>query len=157
VLDLYGLDVSMNRATEARYERGRDDWLRWQEATAAGYARRTAAAIVRVIRAQRQVSRALVHRGLLFGVGSADLSYARRAVRHHGLTRSLVTLLHSFGFDDSLVAQSADVFRQTSFGTLSFSLSRFFIEPPVLAAEAGFRAALNHFASRIPPAQRPPS
>jgi hypothetical protein len=157
VLNLYALGVSMNRATEARYERGRDDWLRWQEAVAAGYARRTSAAIVRVIRAERQVSRSLIKRKLLFGVGSADLNVARRTVRRHGLDHSLVALLHSFGFDSSLVSHSADFFRGTNFGTLSFSLSQFFAQPSVFAAENEFRGALNHFAARIPAAQRPPS
>jgi hypothetical protein len=157
VLNLYALDVSMNRATEALYARGRGDWLKWQEAVAAGYARHAAGAIVRVIRAQRQVSRSLVRRKLLFGVGSADLSVARRTVRRQGLSRSLVTLLHSFGFDSSLVSRSADIVRQTDFGTLSFSLSQFFAQPSVFAAENGFRGALSHFAARIPAAQRPPS
>lgn len=157
VLGLYGLDVSMNRATEARYERGRDDWVRWQEAEAAGYARRTEAAITSVIRAERQVSRSLIRRKLLFGVGSADLNFARRTVRHHGLARPLVALLHTFGFDNSLVLHSAQFFRQTTFGPLSFSLSQFLAGPSVLAGESGFRAALSHFAARIPAAQRPPS
>jgi hypothetical protein len=157
VLNLYALDVSMNRATEARYERGREDWLKWQEAVAAGYARRAAGAIVRVIRAERQVSRSLTKRKLLFGVGSADLNVARRTVSRQGLTPSLVTVLHSFGFDGSLVSHSADFFRATNFGTLSFSLSQFFAQSSVFAAENEFRGALNHFAARIPAAQRPPS
>jgi hypothetical protein len=157
VIDLYALDVSMNRATEARYERGRDDWLKWQEAIAAGYARRAAAAIVRVERAERQVSRTLMRRKLLFGVGSADLNVARRTVRRHGLTRSLVAQLHAFGFDDSLVSHSAQFYELTDFGTLSFSLSQVLGQPSALAAEDEFRGALNHFAARIPAAQRPPS
>jgi hypothetical protein len=68
-----------------------------------------------------------------------------------------VTLLHSFGFDSSLVSRSADIVRQTDFGTLSFCLSQFFAQPSVFAAENGFRGALSHFAARIPAAQRPPS
>jgi hypothetical protein len=156
VVNLYALDVSMNRATEAQYERGREDWLKWQQAIAAGYARRAAGAIVRVIRAERQVSRSLVKRKLLFGVGSADLNVARRTVARHGLTRPLVALLQSFGFDSSLVSHSAKFFRATDFGTLSFSLSQLFAQPAVFAAENEFRGALNHFAARIPPAARPP-
>jgi hypothetical protein len=157
VVNLYALGVSMNRATEARYERGRQDWLKWQEWMAAGYARRTAGAISGVIHGQRLVSRYMRRARLLFGVGSADLNLARRNVRRSGLVRPLVNLLESFGFDPSLVSHAADFFRATSFGTLSFSLPEFLGQHAVIVAEQEFQSMLRHFAARVPAAQRPPS
>ena len=157
VLNLYALDVAMNRATEARYQRGRQDWVNWQAAAAAGYARRVVGAIGRVIRAQRRVSRGLLAHRQPFGVGSTDLKLAHRNVHRHGLTAPLVTLLTQFGFDSSLTTHTMQFFVQTSFGQLSFSLSQLLAEPNVIAGESAFRAALAHFAARIPPASRPPS
>jgi hypothetical protein len=157
VLNLYAVDVALNRATEARYLRGREDWVKWQEATAAGYARRTAATIGGVIRAQRRASRGLLRSHLPFGVGSADLNLAHRNVRKYGLARSMVSLMHSFGFDSSLVSHIAQYFRQTSFGSLSFSLSEFLGAAQQISGESEFRSALTHFADRVPPAVRPPS
>jgi hypothetical protein len=157
VLNLYAVAVAMNRATEARYERGRQDWVNWQQAAAAGYARRVSAAIGRVIAAQRRVGRALVRHHLLFGVGSTDLKLAHRNVRKDGFAPSIVNLLTAFGFDSSLVSHLKQFFMQTSFGQLSFSLPQFLSQPSVISAESAFRAALAHFAARTPPASRPPT
>jgi hypothetical protein len=156
-LNLLGMMVAMNRATEAKYERTRQDWLNWQQWSAAGYARRAAGAITKVIRAQKSVTRALIHKKLLFGVGSADLNVAHRTVRNHGLAQPLVTTMTQLGMSDPLIAQITTLFKQTTFGTLSFSLSQYLAQASIYADEAAFRSALTHYADRIPAAPLPPS
>jgi hypothetical protein len=156
-LNLLGLTIAMNRATEAKYQRTRQDWLKWQQWIAAGYARRAASAITRAIRAQKTASHALIHKKLLYGVGSADLNVAHRTVRSHGLAHPLVASMTQLGMSDLMIQQITTFFKQTSFGTQSFSLSQYLAQPSLYADEAGFRTALMHYAARIPPAPQPPS
>ncbi len=154
-LNVLAMEVSLNRASEARYQRTRQDWMKWQEWMAARYARRAAAAITRALGAQRAVTRALAHKRWLFGIGSADLSFAHRQVRRQGLAGSLQTTMRQIGMDSGAIALSAKTFLKTTFGQQSFSLTRYLVDPKALAFEKGFRSALTHFANRTPAATQP--
>lgn len=157
VLNLEAMDTAMNRATAARYLRGRQDWVAWQEASAAGYARRAAAAVLRVVKAQRPAAAALEGKHLLFGVGSTDLKVAQRHVRHRGFAPVLSAAMARLQLPSLLVIQARQGFVTANFGTLSFSLTQFFSAANVYAAERQFAAALRHFAARIPAVSKPPS
>jgi hypothetical protein len=157
IVGLHALVTSMNRATEASYMRGRNDWVAWQLSAAARFAARTAGAIGRVISAQRAATAALLRRGLPFGVGSVDLKLAQRRVRRRGLASQVRAALESQGLTAQEIAFCVREFAGTSFGQLSFSLARIISQPTTAAGEQGFTAALRHFAARVPPASRPPS
>ncbi len=159
VLNLAALTTSLDRATFATYLRGRGDWTTWQESAGAGFALRAAAAIGRVIKAQRAVTAALVRKHRLFGVGSLDLKLAKRAVRQHGLARPLVAAMRHLGLNDAAIALCAKSFRQaqTTFGVLSYNVSQVLSQSDAIAGERGFASALRHFAARIPPTSKPPS
>jgi hypothetical protein len=157
VLNLQALDTSLNRATTASFLRGRSDWVKWQMATAAGFARRTARAISRVIAAQRSVTQVLVHQGLLFGVGSVDLKLGQRQVKKYGLAPSVRATMQGISMDALTIAFCINAFEKASFGQLSFSLSRFLSSNDAIHGEQGFRGALNALAARVPPASQPPS
>jgi hypothetical protein len=157
ILNLEAMDDAMNRATAARYLRGRQDWVAWQEASAAGYAIHLAAAVLRVVNAQRTASAALIKKRLLFGVGSTDLSVAQRHVRQSGFAPVLSSAMARLGLQPALIAQARQGFLSARYGTESFSLTQFFSAPLVYAAERQFASALRHFAARIPAAGRPPS
>lgn len=157
MLYLEALKVSLDRATAAQFERGREDWVAYQQAAAAGFARNTASALTRVIRAQKIASRALLRRHLQFGIGSVDIRLAKRAVHRDGLSAGLRDTFGSLGLDDSLRRFGIQLFASLNFGKLSFSLSQTLADPPVLAAEKALVVQLRHYASRIPPAPLPPS
>jgi hypothetical protein len=157
VLNLQALDTSLNRATTASFTRGRSDWVKWQMATAAGFARRTAGSITRVISAQRAVTRVLVRQGLLFGVGSVDLKLAQRQVKRFGLAPSVRGTMQSIGMDALTIAFCINAFQTAYFGQLSFSLARFLSTHEAIVGQRGFRGALNALAARVPPASKPPS
>ncbi len=157
VLNLAAMDDAMNRATAARYLRGRQDWVAWQEASAAGYAIHAAAAVLRVIVAQRTAGAALSKKRLLFGVGSTDLSVAQRQVRHFGFAPVLSSAMSRLGLQPALIAQARQGFLSASYGSLSFSLTQFFSTSLVYTAERSFASALRHFAARTPAAGQPPS
>lgn len=157
VANLAALDTALNRATEASYLRGRSDWVAWQEAAAARFATRAAMAISRELVQQRAATRAFVRRGLLFGVGSVDLKLAQRAIRRHGLAGSIRATMAYFGMTAPLIGFSIKKFKSTSFGQSSFNLSQILSQSYVISGERGLRAALRHFAARVPPASRPPS
>jgi hypothetical protein len=58
---------------------------------------------------------------------------------------------------ESDIAFCSAQFRTTSFGQLSFSLAQIVSPRSTIAGEQGFRAALEHFAARVPRASKPPS
>ncbi|MEA2145571.1 MAG: hypothetical protein QOD66_3834 [Solirubrobacteraceae bacterium] len=157
VLNLQALDTSLNRATTASLTRGRSDWVKWQMATAARFASRTARAITRVIAGQRSVTRTLGRQGLLFGVGAVDLKLGQRHIRKYGLAPSVHATMQSIGMDALTIAFCVNSFETASFGQLSFSLTRFLGSSGTIAGERGFRAALSGFAARVPAASKPPS
>ncbi len=157
VVNLIAFVTALNRATEASYQRGRADWVAWQQAAAARYARATASAISRLIGRQRAATRGLVGHHLLFGVGSEDLKLAHRGLRRHGLAPSIRSTMTALGMTPDLVQFCVRKFESTSFGQASFNLSQLFSEATAIAGEKGFQAALRHYANRIPPASRPPS
>jgi hypothetical protein len=157
VLALGALDTAMNRATAARYERGREDWVSWQEAAAARFASTAASAIGRVIPAEKAASKALVKAKLLFGVGSRDLQLAKRNVRAHGLAAKLVAIMTRLGLTPTLLAQVKHSFLTTKAINLSFSLSEELATPHLIAEQQAAATGLRHFAKRIPPAPKPPS
>lgn len=157
VLALGALCTALNRATAARYERGRSDWVKWQLAAAAGFARKTAAAIGRVTKAEGPASRALIRHKLLFGVGAVDLKLAQRNVRKHGLARKVVADMKQLGLTQALIAHVQAEFLATKAANLSFSLSGQLAAPKAIAGEKAAAAQLRHFAARIPPASKPPA
>lgn len=157
VLDLGAVDTAMNRATAARYERGRQDWVSWQEAAAAGFATRTAASIAPVIKAQRAVSKAFTKRRLLFGVGSEDLKLAQRNVRKHGLAPKLTAVMTALGLNTGELKIAKRTFLNTSFGQASFSLTQQLGAATAATKQKALAASLRHFANRVPPASKPPS
>jgi hypothetical protein len=155
---LDALDTAMNRATFARYNGSRKDWVAWQEASAAGFASRAAGAIGQVITDQRAVARGLVAKKLLFGVGVEDLRLAQRRVRHHGLAGYLVGAMRRLGLTPHEIVKIKQGFLGVKpTGLLSFSLSEQLSAPNVLAKERNLQRGLRAFAARIPPAGRPPS
>ncbi len=156
IVDLAAMNKALNRATEASYERGRSDWVAWQEAAAAHFASGAAAAIGNVIARQRAATRGFVRTRLFFGVGSEDLKLAHRAMRRHGLARSIRAMMQFFDLTPTMIDFLVKKFDRTSFGQSSFSLSQILSQSQVIAGERGFQAALRHFADRIPPASRPP-
>lgn len=155
VLDQEALVISLNRATEASYFRGRQDWVSWQMSQAARYATRTANDISRVIAAQRGATTSLVRHKLLFGVGSADLRYAQRTVRRHGINPGVLSILNQFGLGQQ-ASKFAREFESANFGQLSFSLSQFFSQPATISGERAFQTSLRHLAARVPAASQPP-
>lgn len=157
VLVIEALDAALNRATAARYDRGRQDWVNWQLAAAAGFATKTAAAIGRVIPAERAAATALVKHKLLFGVGSEDLKLARRNVRKHGLAPKLVAVMTQLGLTAPLVKAAKQTFLVTKAVATSFSLAELLSAPHTIAAQKAAAAQLRHFAKRIPPASKPPA
>jgi hypothetical protein len=147
----------LNRATAARYLRGREDWVKWQLSAAAGFAAKTAASIAPIIKAERAAGKALARHKLLFGVGSEDLKLAQRQVRAHGFAPKLVAIMQQLGLTATDIALARHQFETTNFGNLSFSLTQELYLPQVIAGQRGFAAALRHLAARIPPAGEPPA
>jgi hypothetical protein len=157
VVDLNAVNTAMNRATAARYQRGREDWVKWQLAAAAGFARKTAGSVGPVIRAEHAVAKAFTKHKLPFGVGSVDLKLAQRNVRKHGLAPKLVAVLKGLGMNAGEVKIAQRTFLKSNFGQLSFSLTEQLGSSTTAKKQRGFVAALRHFASRIPPAGKPPA
>jgi hypothetical protein len=156
IINLQALDTSMDRAGTAYYMRGRQDWVKWQQAAAAGFASRAAGAIGNVIRWQRVVTAALMRRNRPFGVGSTDLKLAQRQVRQHGFVRPLVTTMQQLGVGSAIPVLQRE-FQNASFQTLSFNVSQVLSDSAVIAAQRAFADALRHYAARIPPASKPPA
>jgi hypothetical protein len=155
IINLQALDTSMDRAGTAYYMRGRQDWVKWQQAAAAGFASRAAGAIGNVIRWQRVVTAALMRRNRPFGVGSTDLKLAQRQVRQHGFVRPLVTIMQQLGVGSAIPVLQRE-FQNASFQTLSFNVSQVLSDSAVIASQRAFADALRHYAARIPPASKPP-
>ncbi len=154
VTNLEALDTSLDRATEASADRTRSDWVAWQMWLAAGYANRAAGAISNVIADQRVATKSLVSHGLLYGVGSADLSFAQQHVRARGINPSVLGVMQQFGLADQ-TSKFVQALEQANFGSLSFSLSQFFSQQSTITAEQNFQAALKELAGRIPEAAQP--
>jgi hypothetical protein len=158
VLWLDAMDTAMNRATFARYNQTRKDWVAWQESSAAGYAIRAAAALGQVIKQQPVVARELIAKRLLFGVGVTDLKLSQRRVRRHGFARFLVRAMRRLGLTGPAIAHIQSHFVSIKpQGGFSFSLTGLLDSAPLLSKERAFQSTLREFAARIPPAGRPPS
>jgi hypothetical protein len=157
VVNLEALATALNRATYAHYSANRQDWMRWQLGSAAGFARNIAAAIPNVIKAQKAAASALVAKKLLFGVGTTDLKLAQRRVRKYGLQRGLVTVMQRLGLSSLLITDIVKGFVSIHPTTISFSLSELLSAPKAITREQQFAAALKHFAARTPSAGKPPS
>jgi hypothetical protein len=157
VVDLEALVTAMDRATFARYSASRQDWMRWQEAAAAGFARQMASALGHVISAQKAAAAGLVAKHLFFGVGTTDLKLAQRRVRKHGLARGLLATMQHLGLSANVIANIVKGFISIKPTAISFSLSELLAAPRSIAREQQMQAALRHFAARIPPAGHPPS
>lgn len=157
ILNLEALDASLNRATDASYIHGRQDWVAWQQAAAAQYALRVAAATGRVINAERAVTASLMRLHRPFGVGSQDLKLAHRQVASHGLAPALIAAMNRLGLTTEERQGLVRAFQAVTFNTLSFNVSQFLSESDVIAGQRSFIAALRHFAARIPPASKPPA
>jgi hypothetical protein len=110
-----------------------------------------------VIRAERAVAKAFSKHKLPFGVGAVDLKLAQRNVRKHGLARKLVAVLKSLGMNAGEVDIAQRTFLKTNFGQLSFSLTEQLGAAATAKKQRGFVGALRHFATRIPPAGKPPT
>jgi hypothetical protein len=157
VLDLQALVTSLNRATAASFLANRKDWVKWQMAAAARFARYVANDLDRVISAERGATRALAKKRLLFGVGSTDLTLGQRKVRKQGLAPSVTTALSRWGLTPYFKLLTTN-FLGTNFGPTSFALSKFISQTaPTVTFQRGFQSALRSFAARIPPASKPPS
>jgi hypothetical protein len=154
---LTALNTAMNRATAARYQRGREDWVRWQLAAAAGFARKTAGSIGPEIRAQRAVASMFTKHKLPFGIGSEDLKLGQRRVRRHGLAPKLVAVMKGLEMNSGEIKIATRTFLKANFGGLSFSLTQQLGAATTGQKERGFAAVLRHFADRIPPASQPPT
>jgi hypothetical protein len=157
VVNLEAVVSAMNRASAAAYLRTRRDWVAWQESAAAGFARQAAVAVGRVIRAERTVSRLLVKRRLLFGVGSEDLALTKRKVRREGLASSLKATMLSLGLQPGLITYCQNAILNSNLGTLSFSLARNLAAASVIGGQQKLAAGLRHFAGRIPLVSGPPA
>jgi hypothetical protein len=157
VLNLEALDTAMNRATYASYSASRVDWSRWQLAAAAGFAHHAEAAAGRVISAQRLVTRDLVAKKLLYGVGIVDLRLAQSHVKHHGLAPSLVAAMRRLGLIPAAITQLSAGFVHLKGKAASFSLTKLISSPFVISDEQSLITALRHFMARTPRAGRPPS
>ena len=157
VVYLEALSTALNRATYAHYSANRQDWMRWQLASAAGFASKVAAAIPNVIKAQKAAASALVAKHLLFGVGTTDLKLAQRAVKKHGLQRGLVTVMQRIGLSPQLITDITKGFISIHPTTISFSLSELLSATKAIAGERQLATALKHFAVRTPSAGKLPS
>jgi hypothetical protein len=157
VVDLQALDIAMNRATAARYQRSREDWVKWQEAAAAGFASRTASALGRVTKGELAAAKAFARHKLLFGVGPVDLKLAQQTVRKHGFTAKLVATMRSLGMDGAAISLAEQGFRKANPGQQSFSLTDELRSAAVIKEQRAFASSLRGFAKRIPPAGKPPS
>ena len=145
LVNLQALITSLNRATAATYLRGRSDWVAWQSSAAAAFARHTAFAIGRVIRAQRAASHALLSVRLPFGIGAEDLKLAHRAVRRRGLAASVTAVMHRLGLSPAMIALCLAKFQATSFGQRSFNLSETISDPATITSERGLSGRSEPF------------
>jgi hypothetical protein len=157
VLNLAAMALSLDRATAASYLRGRADWTKWQESTAAGFALRAAGAAGRAVTLRRRVTAALLRKHLPFGVGSVDLKLAQRAVRRHGFVPSLVGAMHRIGLTNDSIATFATEFAKGNIGQSSYNVSEALSQSDVMSGERKLVSTLRHFAGRIPPASKPPA
>lgn len=157
VLNLAAMAVSLDRATAASYLRGRADWTKWQQSTAAGFARRAAGAAAWAITLQRRVTAALLRKHLPFGVGSVDLKLAQRAVRRNGFVPSLVGAMRRLGLTNDSIASFASQFAKADIGQSSYNVSEALSQSDVISGERKLASTLRLFAARIPPASKPPS
>jgi hypothetical protein len=150
--NLYALDLALDRSTAAKLTYNRPDWAGWQLYSAAGFARRAAAALRAEIPLQRAVSAALVARRLLLGLGPADLVLDQRKVRAHGLVPVLRRALKVFGIT-SPGGEVSNVLKLRPGPT--YDLSRLLGDGVTLGAERASANQLAAFAASVPRRSRP--
>jgi hypothetical protein len=154
IVNLVAMDVALNRATYALQD-SRTDWANYQTYVAAGFARSAAAAISAEIPAQRALTKVLVHNRLMFGVGPADQRAAQKYVRKHGFPHRIQQIMVALGMNDITIGLVKYGFLHTKLGPITYSMSRYLSSSDVIAKERQCRAALRHFAGRIPAVARP--
>jgi hypothetical protein len=154
IVDLVAADVALNRTTGATIG-GRTDWANYQEYTAAGFARRAAAAIGKVIPRERAVTRALIGAGLQFGIGPADQHAEQRYVRKHGFPHAVLQLLVMLGNNGVTLALEKDAFVHAKASANTFSMSKYLSSASVIGTERKCASALVSFANGVPAAPQP--
>jgi hypothetical protein len=154
VVNLVAMDVALNRATGAQIS-GRPDWASYQTYSAAGLARRAAAAIGEVIPRQRAVTRALRALGLKFGVGPADTRAEQRYVRKHGFPAPVARIMLMLGNNavTMTLAKSALVHAKPT--TATYNMSQYLSSAGVIRNERNCARALVNFANGVSAAPRP--
>jgi hypothetical protein len=155
-VNLIVVDTALNRASGAA-ARSRPDWAKYLTYVGAGFGRRAAAAIGRVVARQHAVTKALVHARLMFGVGPADQKAEQRDVRKHGFPHSVTQIMLSLGTSPIVVKIARYSFlhvKPTSSAT--YSMSTYLSSASVIRNEEKLAAAFRDFASRVPAAPHPP-
>lgn len=156
VLNVNGMLASLDRATGASYVAGRGDWVSYQRQVAAGFARRAAAAVRRLIGVQRTVAGAFARLGLRFGIGIVDERLTRTKVRRHGLTSVITAGLRRLGVQPSgLTALRQEVAKGTVNETVNLAVLLDY--PTTVSEERAFAAALSSFARTAPHGLSEPS
>jgi hypothetical protein len=154
VVNLVAMNTALNRATYALQD-SRPDWSQYQTYMAANFARHAADAISRLIGRQRAVTKALVQRKLMFGVGDADERAAQRSVRKHGFPRGVQQAMVSLGADPLTLAFVKDSFLHAKPVAITYSMSKYLSSSSVITRERQCASALRHFANRIPAVSQP--
>ena len=155
VVNLVAMETALDRATAAALQRSRPDWVAYQQYVAAGFARRAAAVIPKVITRERLVSRALSATGMLFGVGPADQTVSQRWIRKHGFPGGIRQDTFTLGLTQFLLGVAKTEFLKATLGPTSYSLSQYIASSSVIATEHGAASSLQQFAARIPAVPRP--
>lgn len=156
VLNVSGMLASLDRATAASFEAGRSDWVAYQTQLAGGFSARAAAAVKRLIGAQRTVARAFTSLGLRFGIGALDERLTRADVRRHGLTRVITAGLRRLGATSAAVTELRDAVEHGNIDQ-TYNLAVVLDDGPTVSDEQAFEAALTSFARGAPHGLAEPS
>jgi hypothetical protein len=147
--------ISLNRSHTAQDERARPDWGAFQAGAAARWLLHAAAAARRQVNELRAVSRALLRRHYLFGLGPRDFTLARKRIHAHGLPSAVVAGINRYQLGPDVLATARFQIEQQMVGGFSINLAQRLAAGSVLRTRKAFAAALEHFASRTPDAPIP--